>query len=489
MEWPLVGMGMDIYGNYILGGGGIVNEDINITGSVIIENHGLLNGQINICSGCAVRIINYGEINSEFVYMGNASVIQYVNGVDTMHKIPNLTGFDIEVETSDTLDMSDFMDLISSANSVSVSSGSFMINSNVADNNVTINVGNGVAFYVNNIPDDSMMPVISNISGTPFVGQINVDPMYVVTPRWSGGALYLDLARQTDYSLIMENALGDYLDELRADDSNDKLIHALDMAQTRQELNDVLSDSGRTNPIKLMDVTRSINTLYDAITIQDMMKVGFVARPFYVSSDDFSFVGASANVAGTIGENAVGTIGMVGGMLKYDGEYDDFNAALYGGNVGVQYFNSDFYLRAFGVLIYESFDDVNVFDGTKSVKNPDGFDGMLTSDIGMVFTVDQEFKLVPFVGARMDYMGILDDTDFDVNARLGLNIVMDTKIDGNKYNLGAKFFAQTDGAIYGGLYSDMMSVADGVGGGASVGLLYDDMGLSYKFELNVRFEF
>ena len=33
------------------------------------------------------------------------------------------------------------------------------------------------------------------------------------------------------------------------------------------------------------------------------------------------------------------------------------------------------------------------------------------------------------------------------------------------------------------------STADGVGGGASVGVLYDDMGLSYKLELNIKFEF
>jgi len=97
--------------------------------------------------------------------------------------------------------------------------------------------------------------------------------------------------------------------------------------------------------------------------------------------------------------------------------------------------------------------------------------------------------LIPFIGVRVDYASVLNDTKIDAAARVGLNANVDTDMDGNKYKFGARVLWQTDGSLYAGIYTDMMSTADGVGGGASVGILYDDMGLSYKLELNIKFEF
>ena len=96
---------------------------------------------------------------------------------------------------------------------------------------------------------------------------------------------------------------------------------------------------------------------------------------------------------------------------------------------------------------------------------------------------------MPFVGARGDWASVLNDNDFDASFRAGLIANVDTDTDGNKYKFGAQLLAQTDGSIYGGIYTDMMSTADGVGGGASIGVLHDDMGWSYKLELNIKFEF
>ena len=348
---------------------------------------------------------------------------------------------------------------------------------------------NSTTFYIKGLPSDLTKPLIKGVVGTPFVQTVDIDPMYDVSVDWHGLDLYLSVLRRTDYSEIMPDSnLGNYLDDLRDKNPDDKLLSALDRAPDRRSLNNILAKSVRTNPIKLMDASRSINTFYDSFAMDDVA-FGIIARPFYISSDDFYFVGGAVNVTGKIAKNTVGTIGIVGGMLKYNGDYDEYNGNLYGGNIGVRYMDDDFYVRAYGTVSYAMFNDIYAFDGTRMVQNVNGLGGMATADAGLVYRVMDELKLIPFIGARIDYASVLNDTDIGGAARAGINALVDTDMDGNKYTFGARMFGQTDGAVYAGIYTDMMSTADGVGGGASVGLLYDDMGLSYKLELNIKFEF
>ena len=416
-------------------------------------------------------------------------ITQTITGTNNAHKIEHLSGQNVEVNTTDILDMAEFLDLISNANVVNVIQGGFMINSNLPSNNVALNVNNSTTFYIHGLPNDVSKPLIKGVLGTPIVQTVDIDPMYDVTVDWHGPDLYLSVLRRTDYSEIMPDSnLGNYLDDLRDKNPDDKLLAALDRAPDRRSLNNILAKSVRTNPIKLMDAPRSINTFYDSVFIDDVA-FGIIARPFYISSNDFYFVGGAANVTGKIAKNTVGTFGFVGGMLKYNGEYDDYNGTLYGGNIDVRYMDDDFYLRAYGTMSYAMFNDIYAFDGVRAVQNVNGLGGMATIDAGLVYRAMDELKLIPFLGARIDYASVLNDTNIGGAARAGINALVDTDMDGNKYTFGARMFGQTDGAVYAGIYTDMMSTADGVGGGASVGLLYDDMGLSYKLELNIKFEF
>lgn len=493
---PHFAVGLDIDdATYVINNNDVINDDININTSVRIKNYGTLNGVVHT-NGYSVQIENYGEVNSVFDTAYPQLIQQNITGYDNMHKIYNLTGHTIEVNMPglaaiDGINMKDFVNLIAGADSVNVGSGTFLVGADVPENNVPITVGNGTALYVNGIPDDTTNPLVRGINqnGVSFLGQINIDPMYIVTPRIIGDALYIDVVRQTDYSTAMgDDPLGEYLDDLREINPDDKLIAALDNASDAATVKRLLSESLHTNPIKIMDAVRSVNTFYDAMVIDDM-KFGFVARPFYIYSGDFSVVGGAGNVTHKFGDKTVATIGMIGGMLKYDGKLNNYSGALYGGNVGVQYIGDDFYLRSVGAISYADFDDVNVFDNGKMRRDVGGISGLITGDFGMVYTVMQELKLIPFIGARADYASVLSDSDCDFNLRAGLIAGVDTNTDGNVYKFGAKLLTQTDGTIYGGIYTDMISTADGVGGGASVGVAYDDMGMSYKLELNIKFEF
>lgn len=493
--YPHFAFGLDINDAiYTVNNNDVINDDININTSVRIKNYGTLNGEIHT-NGYSVQIENYGEINSGFDAAHPQLIQQNITGYDNMHKINNLAGHTIEVNmpglaVTDGINMKDFINLISGADSVNVGSGIFLVGADLPENNVPITVGNGTALYVNGIPDDISNPLVRGINqnGMLFLGQINIDPMYIVTPRIIGDALYIDVVRQTDYSMAMGDSFGEYLDELREKDPDDKLIAALDNASDATDVKRILSESLHTNPIKIMDAIRSVNTFYDTMHI-DEMEFGFVARPFYIYSGDFSVVGGAGNVTHKFRDNILATIGMIGGMLKYNDNLNDYTGTLYGGNIGVQYTENDFYLRAFGAISYAEFDNVNVFDNGKMRRDVGGISGIMTGDFGLVYAVMQELKLIPFVGVRADYASVLDDSDSDFNLRAGLIATVDTNTDGNVYKFGAKLLTQTDGTIYAGIYTDMISTVDGVGGGASIGVVYDDMGMSYKLELNIKFEF
>lgn len=468
---------------------GVHDEDIYISESGVIKNYGTLNGTIHT-NGYTVRIENYGEINSEFDVANAALVTQVVNDETGLHRIYKLGGHNIVVNTTDEIDMAEFVNFISGAADVSANGACFVVGANVPDNNVEIHVGNDTSFYVTTIPNDLSQPLVRNIwrDNTTFVDQRGIDPMYIVEPRWVGNDLYINLSRQTDYSIVMDNDLGEYLDELRVIDADDKLLYALDRAPDRASMKRILSESAHTNPIKLMDVSRSINTFFDSMAIDDI-RFGFVARPLYIWGDDYSFVGGAGNITGKIANHTIGTAGIVGGMLRYDGDYDKYSGALYGGNLGVQYMDSDFYLRGYATASYSKFNDANVFDGAHMVRDVNGIGAMGVVDFGLVFAIGQEMKLVPFVGARADYASVMNDSNVDMNLRGGLNFHVDTDADGNLYKIGARLLGQSDGAIYAGIYTDMISTADGVGGGLALGALRDDMGMSYKLELNIKFEF
>lgn len=468
---------------------GVYNDDIYISESGVIKNYGTLNGTIHT-NGYTIKIENYGEINSEFDVPNAALVTQAVNDETGLRKIYNLAGHNIEVNMTDEIDMAEFVNFISGAGDVSANGAHFIVGANVPDNDVKIHVGNGTNFYVTAIPDDLSQPVVRNIwpLGTTFVDQRGIDPMYIVDGRLVGHNLYVDLSRQTDYSIAIGGDLGEYLDELRVIDADDKLLYALDRAQDRASMNHILDKSAHTNPIKLMDASRSINTFFDSMAIDDI-RFGFVARPMYIFGGDYSFVGGAGNITGKIANHTIGTAGIVGGMLRYDGDYDKYSGALYGGNLGIQYMDSDFYLRGYAVVSYATFNDANVFDGARMVRDVNGIGAMAVADFGLPFAIGEEMKLVPFVGARAEYASVLDDATTDINLRGGLNFYVDTNTDGNLYKIGARVLGQSDGVIYAGIYTDMMSTADGVGGGLALGALHDDMGMSYKIELNIKFEF
>lgn len=491
-----------------------------------IVNMGVITGNITVDAGVVVPIQNYGEITGDINLLCNddscAQVYQIITGiVDTdsglndMNPISGLTGYNVIVANyANEISLADIIAVAGNAGQIVLTGPNVVVDVCAIGNHpgILLNPGaiteivgesntnpetgetiSSVSFSVYGITEDwdETQPFLTgiedfaNFAGAMFEG---VDSMFAPVARPYGDSLYVDMVRQTNYGIVFENDLGDWLDELRDDAPDDKLLGALDAARTRAGLRDVLSRSMRTNPIRLMDPVRSFNTFVLGEHIHDLA-FGIVAEPFYIYSSDFSVLGGGAGVSGRIAKNLVAKFGAYAGKMDYDGDLDNFSGMIYGANFGALYKDSDFYVRGIGTVSSAQFNDIEVFDGTRGVQNPNGISGAGAIDGGLVFRLFDEFDLTPFVGARFDYAHVLNFNNTDLNIRFGLNIDKEATVDGNKYALGVQAVGQTNGEIYGAIYTDIMSVVDGVGGRLQFGILNDDFGLSYKIALDAKFTF
>ena len=469
-------------------------DPINInTDSAIITNYGTLSGDVTLNTGYTLTIQNYGDISGNFYCGTNCIYItQQISGNGDVRSIPNLSGHVVLAYNNnvDVINMSDLINVAANAYEIHLDSGTFSVgsNSSVSSPNIVIS-SDAVVFVITDISGDLSQPLVSNVVNSSVIMQTrfspDIDTMFNPTYDWRGGALYVIAVRETNYSVVFGGAaLGNYLDSLREKNPNDKLLGALDLANSRNAMADILSKSVRTNSINLM-------TPITSLISHDLVKFtpGTVITPFYLFGNDFSIIGANVNLGGKISDTLFGNIGFVGGTINYSGPFDDYSGTLYGGNVGVQYIDDMYYVDGYGKFIYASFDDIDIFNNGAIVQNPRGFGMNLISDFGLVYHIYDDIDLIPFVGSRVDYLSVASENDMDFNLRIGTKLEKSDTPDGNNYTIGGKFFIQTDGTIYVGGYMDMLSTADGVGGGLEIGALYDNMGMSYRFALNGKIVF
>lgn len=387
-----------------------------------------------------------------------------------------------------------FADLIREhpdATEIEITDSTLFITPGIDTGGKQIIINNGVGFIVRGINRTGDIKLLSNVeNGSGLTINFNdVDSMYTATRFVSGHSVYVHTVRQTNYSIVLGGNVGTFLDDTRSKNPNDKLLLALDSATNRAALNGVMHDAVRLNPQKVIDSVGIVNPF--VLNDWDGVSRGFGLMPMYIYSGDYSVVGANADFSFDLSNALHATVGAHFGKIRYSDAYDDWNGAVYGGNVGILYQDNDVYVRTIGALSVFDFDGPNVYDGTSNGTKLTGKTGLGTVDMGPVFTfINGGGKIIPFLGGGIKYANVLNDSDTDFFARAGLNFEFNMNTDGNKYGYGFRTYAQSDGDIYAGIFSNMFSTADGIGGALNAGLLYNgDFGTSYKLSLDAKIHF
>ncbi|MBO4746025.1 MAG: hypothetical protein J5613_03075 [Alphaproteobacteria bacterium] len=487
-SWGLDARAVENYyysGNVVIAANQVIDGDIYITDDTVIENNGIIRGNIIFNDAYNLDITNHNSIESNFITVAGATITQNITTQNDIHAIDNLTNYTLKVVNADGLNMADLVAMAGGASEVRVTDSLLVLGDDLSYFAAPIYFNHSNTFVINGTNLTQSCTLLSNVHGTPYMTMTDIDPMYVGTPNIVGGELKITLLRQTNYSLVFDGALGQYLDGLRDANADDKLLRKLDRVGTRRAMYDVLNESGRIKPIKLLEPMRVVNTLNDVRVFNNTDSMANIA-PMYISSDEFNVIGGTLNVSGKVDDNIFARVGLFGGRMSYSGDLDEYKSWLYGANLDVAYMDKDFYVGTYTTLLYSKFSDISVFDNGKIVKNPNGVSGRFGLDTGPVFVASDEIKIAPFIGGTIDYATILNNHTTDFNARAGIEFTVNTAHDGNKYDAGMRTFIQTDGGIYAMIYSNMLSIADGIGGGVNLGALYNDSVLSYKIGLDIN---
>lgn len=481
-------------GTVFCGANQVCNGDINITETTFFENYGEINGNINInCVGCAVQFKNAGTVSNNVNVIDGATPVltQVITNNSDANRIGNLSGHVVYVQNDDNpmvINMAAVVDAAAGATSIELTNVSLIIEPGIPNYGTPINVHNNVSFIIVGANDDNNIPLLSNVVGSPSLQTSGIDPMFLPSLSLTNENLYLHLVRAIDYTSILDGEIGDFLNSVRANNANDKLIVALDNAKNRDELINVLNKSVRTNSIQLAHPMRTIINFDDLSAFANVAN-GIGARPLYIMSREFDVWGAAVSLCNNITEHLATDIAAFGAMMNYDGKYDGFSESIYGGRAGAVYSDDDVWVGLRGIYAFGATHDLTIFDGARAVQNPHAKIADVMIDVGPIFAIDKEIHITPFVGARLNWVGVLQSSETKALGRVGVETLFDTSVDGNQYNVGLRAVVHTDGVFYGAVRTGIESVADGINGALEFGAVNDDMGWSLQIGLSLKFLF
>ncbi len=467
-------------------------DDINVNLSVTIVNNGVINGNINVAPGRIVKIRNSGVINGSIDVADGGRLVQLIQNSADVTKINTTDGFDVFVDNASGISLVDLGNIANGANNIIIENSNLILDGNASiKSNTPIELVGDVSLYVEDTENLTDGPVLSNVRGDGMLHVFGGDAgsLYRLTARVADGNLYMDYVRDTDYARVLDNKnLGNFLNDLRKSNANDKLLAALDGAKDIDELNAIMSQSMRLAPMKLMTSVRMLNfTEMSRVRARgDSMSL----MPVALFADGMDALGGAIERTYGVGDTI--TLGIAGYVfsLSQSDDFEEYKSALYGGNVHIAYFDDDIFARALAGISVANFNIGSVFNGTDTVSNPMGLSVYSVADFGFVFDVAQNVEVVPFVRGGVDYANIAKLTDTEFVAAAGANLLVDFAGYDLKYKYGFGIAADIRGMFNVDAEMHILSPNDGFAGTVSVGAVYDDIvGFGVKVGLSAAATF
>lgn len=486
--------GMVINSDFTVSADDVYTGEITVRDSLILENNGSISGTFTVADGCQVTIRNRGSLSLDVVLGAGATITQIITEDADITNI-NLGDADYNILVNGRgLSLNRILAVSGNAGRVILRDAVLsmdMVRSHALSPGATIELQGHTIIEIedrNMLRDVLGSPLFRDVAGT---GTLSVrvaddDPLYVYESYIDDDSLSVRRVRWTDYSDILGNTTGEFLDWLRDVMPNDGLLHALDNAQTMAEINSILARSGRVNPINLMRPVRMLNSF--EMNQTDNMRTGMFAAPVFIMADDFDMYGVNAGIAGRILDTVDIRLTAYASVFDYADDINDFGGNVYGANIAANYdFDIAFIRGVFGAS-YAEFDVGPVFDGTDVVIDPHGRAIYALADIGHKFTIDKDKYISPFVGVGFDRASILNQSDTSTTARIGADAGYGFEMAGIRYDYGARVYVNNNG-IGGALRMSAWSEFDDAGVDAMIGTDGDDIGRAYKFSITGKWRF
>lgn len=458
--------------------------NISVLGSYTIENFGTITGDINVCAGCQLTIHNMGVFNATFDLESGASIVQVVSSPTDMQSINFNTDYDLHVINAEGLSLSGILAFGADADSILLRD-SFVV-WDVYDVNLDkLNLDGNIKIKIDNIDVYADVPILSDVPDNVNVRIITNEsnPLFVVRTHVVDNNLYITRVRETDYTKILSNDVGVFVNSLRDDGTAASLTGALDNATTMGAINNIVQNSGRLSPINLMKPIRMLN---DFETLNFNPDVGIGAD--YLFADEFYVTGLNLTL-GTGTDNFNFGFRMYLDYIMATDSFDEFSASVLGMTAYGDYRMHDIVVRGALGANMSVFDMDNVFDGNGASDNPYGFSCYGAMDVGYLFDADNNIYLMPYVGVATEYMKILNDNDSALTMRGGLDIGYRFSVLGILYDYSAYANMDMDGDVVAGVRVGFMSDIDMIGGHGEIGFVDNEIGRGYKITAGIDFKF
>ncbi len=471
--------------------GEVYNPDsLILVENIAIENNGYLTTNIFLHDDIVLTIVNHAMVDSVFNLGLNSKIVQIISDSGDMNPINHVGNYFVQVENANVLSMRDIITFSERADKIIISDSVIDINNLSNRGKKSIELHGNVVFMIDNVSDDI---VIDGVSGDATISLIsnNENILFSNYAQLRNGALVLGIRRETDYVKIFNNEFGYFLNSLRADASADKLLMDLDSAQNIKDFNSVLGRSARFNSDVLSQPLRVLGYI-NSLRYKGPFGAGcgFMADAWGVLSEDFYSYGLGIGFDGSVKDKSNVGLRLNAGNLEYDGDYDIYDADLFGVDLFVEWMiDEGLWVNAVGGLWYEDLRIENVFYDGAVHENPRMFLGYLQTDVGYKFNLFDALYLNVWGGTKADFYMVEDFTNYDLNLYVGTAVVYAFDMSGIEYNYNVGFDVNSDADVgifaRAGFWSDV----DMLGMDVQIGLFRVIDIVAYKISLGGRLVF
>ncbi|MBD5389204.1 hypothetical protein HDR63_03030, partial [bacterium] len=465
-------------------------DRIDIDGSIRVTNAGHISGHVYICPGCQVMVHNTGQIQASVVMGAGASVMQVVDTPDSLTDLHVSAGLTLRVVGDEKLNLRDILSIGATADEIILDNTSITWNGRPRGVIPPIDLVGEVTVHINPAAAHDGDVILGNVrgNGAVFVAMPDLDNLFTAAAHRTGDNIYLQIRRETDYLKILDARRGGFINTLRVYDPNDKLVRAMDAAQTRDELDRIMARSVRCNPMRLMDgihLFQEFNLIQGPTSDTDL---GARSDQIAVFNDDMWLSAVRSYAA--YGRRAFGiALGGSVGMLGHADGLNDFTGNLYGVDARVHGAGRYIWGQMTAGMTWADFDVGPVLGKYGVDENPRGRSLYGAMDVGTTISFTDAIGVLPFVGWTARRTVLLSDVDADRAPRLGMHGTAAWGMDGIDYQMTGHVITDATDALTLGMDLNIRSVMDGVSVGGGVAMRRDPDVTSFQGRLNLRYFF
>lgn len=315
----------------------------------------------------------------------------------------------------------------------------------------------------------------------------DTDNMYKVNFNTAGSDLFFNLVRETDYKKVFKDSRGIFLENIRANHPDDKMLSAMDRVSTMTEMNSVMNSAYHFNPIILMN---PIKTLNRAVLIDFLSEAnkGVGADIDYILSDKINNYGGHVYVANKYNDLFF-KIGLNINRFSYSDNFNDFDGMAYGLDIRAKQYIKSFWLDGILGINRSAFNADNVYINGDITNNPKGMSEYARLSVGYDIKHVSDFILSPFAGIMFQKSDIIGVSDSDINLHTGITGKYNFVMDGIKYEYAASL--ATDEKANWNIETKVgfVSVVDNAGAYVGFSAFRDEFATNYKLSINAKMYF